>query len=71
MRAQPLNRDHVVLPSAASSLRCSLMCSIFYTQGDNAEEQFTFQYGPPKGGPGFREQLANFLSEEYGDTVDR
>ena len=43
----------------------------FYMQDDKSEEQFTFQYGPPKGDPGFREQLASFLSEQYGDTVDR
>ena len=44
---------------------------IVFFQADRVEEQFTFQYGPCKGDPGFREQLANFLSQEYGDVVDR
>ena len=44
---------------------------VFFFQADRVEEQFTFQYGPCKGDPGFREQLANFLSQEYGDVVDR
>ncbi|XP_060574846.1 2-aminoadipate transaminase-like [Ruditapes philippinarum] len=37
---------------------------------DAKEEQFTFQYGPCKGDPGFCEELAKFLTEQYGDTVN-
>ena len=48
-----------------------LFVFLLFFQADRVEEQFTFQYGPCKGDPGFREQLASFLSQEYGDVVDR
>ncbi|KAK3603662.1 hypothetical protein CHS0354_017382 [Potamilus streckersoni] len=38
--------------------------------GNKEEERYTFQYGPMKGDPGFLEELAKFLSQEYGDQVD-
>ncbi|XP_053373650.1 2-aminoadipate transaminase-like isoform X2 [Mercenaria mercenaria] len=38
--------------------------------GDPQEEQYTFQYGPCKGDPGFCDEVAKFLTEQYGDTVD-
>ncbi|WAQ93536.1 ARAT1-like protein, partial [Mya arenaria] len=37
---------------------------------DSNEERFTFQYGPCKGDPSFCEQVAGFLTEEYGTKVD-
>ena len=53
------------------SVSFHLLIVCVFLQADRVEEQFTFQYGPCKGDPGFREQLANFLSQEYGDVVDR
>lgn len=57
-------------PSAMKGCSELLMEATRITLSDKAEEQFTFQYGPCKGDPGFREQLAKFLSQEYGDIVD-
>ncbi|XP_052245602.1 uncharacterized protein LOC127854579 [Dreissena polymorpha] len=38
---------------------------------DDAEERFTFQYGPCKGDPVFCREMAKFLSSEYGHNVSR
>jgi len=37
----------------------------------NEDEQNLFQYGPMRGDPDFLQELATFLSTEYGDQVDR
>ncbi|KAL4222845.1 hypothetical protein ACF0H5_018885 [Mactra antiquata] len=36
---------------------------------DPLEERYTFQYGPCRGDPGFCNEMAKFLSTEYGDSV--
>lgn len=38
---------------------------------ENEDEQNVFQYGPMRGDPDFLQELAIFLSTEYGDQVDR
>ncbi|KAK3102686.1 hypothetical protein FSP39_013144 [Pinctada imbricata] len=40
------------------------------TLGNADEDRFVFQYGPLKGDPRVLQNLANFLSEEYGDKVN-
>ena len=75
--AHTLTHTHRCVPVMACMLTCKLklftswLISILLPfQSDLSEEQFTFQYGPCKGDPGFREQLAHFLSQEYGDDVN-
>ncbi|XP_071158911.1 uncharacterized HTH-type transcriptional regulator YjiR-like isoform X1 [Mytilus edulis] len=36
----------------------------------NEDEKYIFQYGPMKGDPDFLDELARFLSSEYGNDVD-
>lgn len=40
-------------------------------QTDAEEEKYTFQYGPCRGDADFLDEMARFLSEQYGDTVER
>lgn len=35
---------------------------------DLSQERYVFQYGPRQGDPEFLDQLAKFLSEQYGDS---
>lgn len=38
---------------------------------ETEDERYIFQYGPMRGDPDFLEQLASFLSKQYGDTVNK
>ncbi|KAL5006606.1 hypothetical protein ScPMuIL_015412 [Solemya velum] len=59
-------------PGPATLKGCSdlLKTATVQTLNEESEEQYIFQYGPRSGCPEFREELAKFLSVEYGNVVE-
>ena len=52
---------------------CSLKTffNVLFLQEHAKVQPGILQYGPRQGSPRFRKELAKFLSEGYGDNVDR
>ena len=49
----------------------SNIISIFIHKDQEAETTLTFGYGEDMGDVDFRKELAQFLTQQYGDTVER